>query len=173
MSDSEKQNIEDELEDFTAHSTRGEKTTKLDYYLWTKLNRSNRRNKLQRAIEITELAYFAKKMKPEAPINLDVVEVVFQVAQSLASAQTKRINAYPFCLKCEVAWSFAPTNENFDRYISRWLQTYPRAWEELVPNYPDITEPRKALICLKCKGELVNVAVDEENKIKLLAVKEY
>lgn len=174
MSDSENQRLlEDELEDFTAHSTRGEKTTKLDYYLWTKLNRSNRRNKLLRAIEITELAYFAKKMKPEAPINMDVVDVVFHVAQSLASAQIKRLNAASWHYKAELTWSFAPTKPNFERYISEWIQTYPHAWEEIVTNYPDITEPRKALICCKCGNTLINVAAADAEKIKTLIDQKY
>jgi hypothetical protein len=169
-----KTETEDDLEDFTVDSIRGAKQTKLELLIWSKMWRANRQNKLERCIEMCELATFAKALKPELEVDLNLVDVLLQVAQSLITAQTKtlQVDYYHKYIICTVSWSFKSTKENYLKYISPWLKNF-AYWKKLVGAVPDITEPMKVLRCIKCGFPFVDYRPEQEPQVRDWLIKEY
>jgi len=107
-----------------------------------------------------------QKQKIEG-LNYELIKTIGKVNSSLQKVVVNKTFRTPFF---SVQWSFAETKENLEKYIGPWLKKYPDAFR--VPNFPDITESRKALVCSKCGTQLVNVPVEKGKEIKSIFLKE-
>ena len=125
------------LDRFVSSSIRGPKQAVREQLLCKKLVKSNRCNKLQRIIELSEAAYFAKKMSPKIKLDMKLVDVLHKVSYSLATPQTvltdianTRIKGDPESKQAiysdeaivkRITWNFQNTEENFEKYIKPWI----------------------------------------------------
>jgi len=125
------------LDSFVSSSIRGRKQAVREQLLCKKLVKSNRCDKLQRIIELSEAAYFAKKMSPKIKLDMNLVDVLHKVSYSLATPQTvltdianTRIKGDPeskqtiysdTAIVKRITWNFQNTEENFEKYIHPWI----------------------------------------------------
>jgi hypothetical protein len=108
-----------------------------------------------------------QKQKIEG-LNYELIKKIGKVNNSLQKVVVNKTFKTPYF---SIPWRFAETKENFEKYIGPWLQKYPATFR--VPNFPDITEPRKALVCSKCGTQLVNVPLEKSEEIKSIFLQKY